>query len=81
MSTDNSLSFHDTGMDGGAGGNLTINLSAPGGGAMTVNATGDITLNSDGLIKLAGGGAGVARVGDPVVNGVISAGSTKVQAG
>lgn len=69
--------------DGGAGGNLTINLSAPGGGTMTVNATGDITLTSDGLIKLAGGGAAVARVGDSVdlQTGLITTGSAKVQSG
>lgn len=69
--------------DGAAGANLTITLNAPAGGAFTVNATGDITLNSDGLIKLAGGGPAVARVGDSVnlITGLITSGSSKVVSG
>lgn len=76
--------------DQAAGGNLTVTLDAPQGGtlnvttsgAATLNAKGDVNINSvTGQVKLGGGGPPVARVGDPVVGGVITAGSSKVQAG
>jgi hypothetical protein len=48
---------------------------------ITVSAIGDVNVTAAGKVNLAGGGAAVARVGDPVVNGAISAGSTKVFSG
>lgn len=59
------------------GGDVNLNIT----GDVTITASVDINLTSTGKVNLGGpGGAGVARIGDAVVGGVITGGSTKVLA-
>lgn len=48
---------------------------------ITITAKRDAIINAGGKVKLGGGGAPVARVGDAVAGGVIAAGSGKVESG
>lgn len=72
----------------------SLNLSLPSGAVLTVSAngavveidsSGNLLLNSNAAIKLAGGGPAIARIGDaticPAGQGSIVSGSSKVQSG
>lgn len=67
-------------LPGGGAINLTAN-----GAAIAIDTSGDITITAGGQVKLAGGGAPIARVGDatscPAGAGQIVAGSAKVTSG
>lgn len=62
-----------------------LTLTAKPGQVLTLDKDGNVTITAPGLIKLAGGGPPVARVGDKVqvgsAIGVIIEGSSKVQSG
>jgi len=62
----------------------TYTISANG-ATIVIDASGNVTINSPGTIKLAGGGPAVARVGDsttcPAGTGSITGGSSKVTSG
>ena len=65
-----------------AGGSVAISAN---GAAIAIDAAGAVTVTAAGEIKLAGGGAAIARVGDattcPAGSGQIVAGSAKVTSG
>jgi phage baseplate assembly protein V len=62
----------------------TLNITANG-ATIAIDTSGNVSINAAGLIKLAGGGAAIARVGDtttcPAGAGSITSGSTKVKSG
>jgi phage baseplate assembly protein V len=62
----------------------TVTITANG-ATIEIDASGNILLTPGALLKFAGGGVGVARVGDsttcPAGTGHITSGSTKVQSG
>lgn len=62
----------------------TVSVSA-GSATIQIDSNGDIALNAAGLVKLAGGGPAIARVGDattcPAGVGQITSGSSKAQSG
>ena len=62
----------------------TVSIGA-GSATIQIDSSGDILLNAAGLVKLAGGGPGIARVGDattcPAGTGQITSGSSKVLSG
>lgn len=62
------------------GNSLALNSEANSWTITTVGG-GPVNINASGSINLGTGGAGVARIGDAVVGGVITGGSTKVFAG
>lgn len=62
----------------------TVSVGA-GSSTIQIDSSGDILLNAAGLVKIAGGGPAIARVGDattcPAGTGQITSGSSKVQSG
>jgi phage baseplate assembly protein V len=62
----------------------TVNISASG-ASLTIDGSGNVILGTPGELRLAGGGPGIARIGDettcPAGSGYITSGSTKVKAG
>ncbi len=62
----------------------TVSVGA-GSATIQIDSSGDILLNAAGLVKIAGGGPAIARVGDattcPAGTGQITSGSSKVQSG
>ena len=64
------------------GGTITISAN---GASIAIDGSGDVLVTAAGQIQLAGGGSGIARIGDeticPAGSGHITSGSTKVNAG
>jgi phage baseplate assembly protein V len=62
----------------------TLNVAANG-ATIAIDTSGNVIIDTDALVKLAGGGAAIARVGDstscPAGAGQITSGSSKVQSG